>query len=351
MKRLRALEILEERRLAGVVAGLMYLTGAVTVSLILWLPGVDRSHWPWVLLIAGLGAAWGLAAVFLVPWDKAPPIVSHLSSSMGFPIVMAGMALTGGASSPARFLLFFVIVYAAYFYPPTVALPYLLGSGLVLALPLVYDSAALGQAYMGEVVILVPLFLVLGGLIMAGKGLLVDLSRHDVLTGLVNRRAFADELRRHTGGRPSGEPVGLVLMDLDGFKEANTIYGHPGGDAVLQQAAAALRAAVRADDMVARLGGDEFAVVAVGADEDGLRALAERVRDELIRADGALELPEFTLRASVGWALYPRDADKVEDLIAIADRALRDAKCRGKDQFVSPVDWLGDRTGPAGAAA
>jgi diguanylate cyclase (GGDEF)-like protein len=346
MRRLRALDISEERRLGGVVAGLLYLTGSATVCLILLLPGVETHYAGAVVGLALAGAVWGVAALVVVRWDEASPLVSHLSTAAGIPITGVAMALTGGASSPARFWLFFIVVYVAYFYPPREAIPYIAACAGTIALPLLYDPDAIEQGALAELVVLTPTFAVLGGLIMAGKSLLVDLSRHDVLTGLVNRRAFGEHLDRHVGGRRASDALGLLLVDLDSFKDANTRYGHPAGDAVLQAASGALRSAVRAEDLVARLGGDEFAVIVLGADEELMRSLAGRLRDELRSADDALALPEFTLSASIGWALCPRDGTRMDELIAIADVALRRAKETGKDRFVSPADWA---SGPTAA--
>jgi GGDEF domain-containing protein len=75
-----------------------------------------------------------------------------------------------------------------------------------------------------------------------------------------------------------------------------------------------------------------------------MRSLAGRLREELRRVDEALALPEFSLRASIGWALCPRDGREMDELIAVADVALRGAKETGKDRFVSPADW---ESGPA----
>jgi diguanylate cyclase (GGDEF)-like protein len=294
-----------------------------------------------VLAIAGAGAVWGVIALTVVPWQRVSPIVSHLSSGMGLPLTALAMALTGGASSPARFYLFFVVVYCSYFYPPREALPHLLGCVAVIALPLAYDAHAVEQGLLGELLVLTPTFLVLGGLIMAGKRVLVELSRGDHLTGVANRRAFAEQLARQLEGRRATDAnVGVLLMDLDGFKDANTMYGHPAGDEVLRRTALALRAAVREGDTVARIGGDEFAVIVTGADETGMTALASRVHARLRAADEELELPGFRLSGSLGWALHPRDAHDADELIATADLALRGAKAAGKDRSLSPLDWL-----------
>jgi diguanylate cyclase (GGDEF)-like protein len=349
LRRLRALDITEERALAGQVPGVLYLTGAASVSLLLLLPGTVTRHWEVVLAIAGAGAVWGVICLTAVPWSSAPPIVSLLSSGVGFPITAAVMAATGGAGSPARFYLFFIVFYCSYFYPPRTALPFLLGCILVEALPLFYDDGAVEAGYVGEVVLVGAIYLVLGGLILAGKQLLVslreegrDLSRHDSLTGVFNRRAFAERMAEHMQGDRISDRIGLLLVDLDAFKDVNTDYGFPAGDKVLVETAEALRSAVRDVDLVARLGGDEFALIISGAGATRMREVCDRVLDAVRAAGDRLELPGFRLRASVGWAICPDDAGTAEDLLAVADLALRGAKAGGKDRAAAPVDWQPD---------
>lgn len=334
---LRALDIAEERELAGRVTGILYLTGALTVSLMLLLPGVVTTHVMVVLALAGVGAAWALASLFLVPWQRASPLVSHLSSAMGFPITAIGVASTGGADSPARFYLLFIVVFAGYFYPPRAAAAYLVGCVGVHALPLGYDRMAVEEGFLAELLVIGPTYLALGGLIVAGKRLLValreravELSRRDPLTGLANRRALIADLERVVGGRRTAAGLGLVLLDLDRFKDANTLFGHMGGDRVLREAAQAMRAAARDGDVVARLGGDEFAIVVANADGQSVAAVAERAVERIREADERLGLHPFRLSTSVGWALYPEDAGTAQDLLAAADAALCDAKAAGE---------------------
>lgn len=328
MRGLRALEVVEERELAGRVAGLLYLIAGVTVSLLLLVPGTDTEHWLVVLGLAAFSVVWGLVCLFLIPWRRVHPLLSHLSSAMGLPLTAIAMAATGGAESPARFYLLFIVVYASYFYPPREAIPHLVGCVAVLLLPLAYDSNAVDGGLLGETLVLTPSFFILGALIMGGKQIMLELARHDALTGVVNRRAFVERLQESIAGRrrADGLGFGLLLCDLDSFKEVNTRYGHPEGDRVLREAAEALTSAVRGDDLVARLGGDEFAIVAAGADDPGMEALAQRVAARLEEADGRLGLTDYQLSASFGWALYPRDADSSERLVAKADLALRQAK-------------------------
>ncbi|ROP26935.1 GGDEF domain-containing protein [Pseudokineococcus lusitanus] len=173
----------------------------------------------------------------------------------------------------------------------------------------------------------------------------------DDLTGAANRRA----LRREVGSRASRGALGLVLVDLDGFKGVNDAYGHAAGDAVLVATAARLRAAAGPDALVARLGGDEFAVLVRGADAgaDAVTALAGRCAVALgrpVEHDGAL-LPGA---GSVGTARClltgagPEDAATALDhLLRTADRAMYAVKASRPPRPRGPVG-LED---PAPAAA
>jgi len=235
MRGLRALEVAEERELAGRVAGLLYLTAAVTISLLLLVPGTDTEHWQVVLALAIVSAVWGVVCLTLVPWRRVAPWVSHLSSAMGLPLTAVAMAATGGADSPARFYLLFIVVYASYFYPAREAIPHLVGCVIALLLPLAYDSNAIDGGLLGETLVLTPTFFVLGALITRGKQIMLELARHDALTSLLNRRAFVERLRESIARRRRTDDLGfgLLLCDLDSFKEVNTRYGHPEGDRVL----------------------------------------------------------------------------------------------------------------------
>jgi diguanylate cyclase (GGDEF)-like protein len=344
LDRLGGLTISEERRLAGRAAGLLYLVGAATALTLLTLPHVERGHWPIVVGIALTGALWGVAALTFVDWERTRPIVSHLSCLTGFPIAITVIASTGGASSPARFYGLFILVYAAYFYVPREAWPYVVGVILMHTLPLFYDPAAASRGYVAEVIVLAPSYAVLGGLLLAGKAVLVNLrdeadalAHRDALTGLANRRALMETLERQLGGRRVRERLGLVLLDLDNFKDVNTQFGHQGGDRVIAAAASGLANVARESDVVARLGGDEFAVVAFDVDEVTLRELAERLVASVRESFGELVMPGLRVTASAGYAGTSRDAATVEGLISVADSAMRTAKLVGKDCVTAPL--------------
>jgi diguanylate cyclase (GGDEF)-like protein len=331
----------EERALAGRFAGVMFLSGGLTAVALLFLPGIHDHHSGWVVALGGGCVAFGLLCLTLTRpvgprWCRHFPAVATLGT------IAAVMAATGGAESPARFYVFFLLVYVTHHFPRWQALPYLPACVAVAASPLLYDSAAASGGYLGELLVICPAYVIVGGSIMDGKGLLVDLRERahrlahiDPLTELPNRRAMLDWLEAHMD---AGDGVGLMLVDLDGFKDVNTVHGYPAGDAVLREAARRLRSCVRADDLVARLGGDEFAVLAPVADSAGMETLSVRVL-EAVRAIDQPEPYGVRLTASVGWALHPVDGDTVDELIAAADTCMRGAKLTGKDRAVSAVDW------------
>jgi diguanylate cyclase (GGDEF)-like protein len=332
----------EERDLAGRLAGVLFLTAGISALVLLLVPGVEDGHRNWVIALAAGCIAWGVFCVALARPEEHGSWFWH-APAIGSIVFVAGvMAATGGADSPARFYLFFLLVYAAYFYQRHDAVPYVLSCVPVALVPLLYDTGAVGEGYIGELIVVCPAYIVLGLLIIKGKELLVSLREQaqalallDPLTELPNRRAMLEWLSTEL---QLESPTGLVLVDLDGFKDVNTAHGYPAGDAVLCDTAARLRGSVRPDDVVARLGGDEFAILAPAATPEAMHALAERTLTSL----RGLRYKDVSLSASVGWVIYPDDAKSVDELIAAADFCLRGAKLTGKDRAVSSLDWARD---------
>jgi len=170
-----------------------------------------------------------------------------------------------------------------------------------------------------------------------------QLAHYDPLTGLANRLLFQDRLSTALAlAQRSGQGVALLCLDLDRFKAANDLLGHPAGDKLLAEAAARLAGAVREMDTAARLGGDEFAVIQpLTAQPDAAAALATRLVMELSRAyewDGQ----PVTLGTSIGIAIYPQDGTTAEALMQNADLALYRAKQDGGGafRFFKPeMDW------------
>ncbi|WEX11386.1 GGDEF domain-containing protein [Chelativorans sp. AA-79] len=154
----------------------------------------------------------------------------------------------------------------------------------------------------------------------------------DSLTGTHNRRYFDDALEEYL--REFGRiqrPVGLIVLDLDHFKQINDGYGHDVGDEVLRQVAACLQELMRHHDVVARLGGEEFAIIAPNMTEHGLAFLGERVR----AAVSALVLDIGDLRVgvstSVGVAIWDGE-ENAEAFYRRADRMLYRAKRMGRNR-------------------
>lgn len=163
------------------------------------------------------------------------------------------------------------------------------------------------------------------------------LAEHDALTSLVNRTVLRDHLGKALlhRARRAGPPmsVAVLCVDLDGFKGVNDRHGHAGGDRVLVQAAARMRALVRGGDTLARLGGDEFAIIqAAPPDSGAVERLAQRLVSALAEPyDLGAGLEAAAITASVGIAIAPTDGDEVDSLLAAADTALYRAKASGRN--------------------
>jgi diguanylate cyclase (GGDEF)-like protein/PAS domain S-box-containing protein len=162
---------------------------------------------------------------------------------------------------------------------------------------------------------------------------LVHRTLHDPLTELPNRQYFLDRLRQTRARRFStGAGVGVVFMDLDGFKEVNDTQGHHVGDDLLLAVARRLREAVRPSDTVARFGGDEFVVLAgeVESPTDATQ-LAWRLANTL-RAPFAIGGASVQVTASIGVAYSEDPQDAAEDIIRKADATMYLAKRRGRSR-------------------
>ncbi|MBV9925604.1 MAG: sensor domain-containing diguanylate cyclase [Acidobacteria bacterium] len=155
----------------------------------------------------------------------------------------------------------------------------------------------------------------------------------DALTGCFNRRFFEIQLERdlHLATRMR-QPVSLILLDIDHFKQVNDKHGHDAGDAALRILAGALREEVRGVDTAARYGGEEFAIILPQAGHEGARVVAERLRSRIERT----EVPGVgCITASLGVATFPHDASSRELLVTSADRALFLAKRTGRNKVCS----------------
>jgi len=157
----------------------------------------------------------------------------------------------------------------------------------------------------------------------------------DELTGLHNRRYADRHLDEHVRAGPDDvmPETGLLILDLDHFKQINDRHGHPVGDDVLRMAAGRLGAAARPGDVVARYGGEEFMVILPGVQRALLGEVAERFRASI--AEQPFDIGDsmsLVLTASVGGASMPADAATLTELLRIADRSLYSAKSMGRNR-------------------
>ncbi len=163
---------------------------------------------------------------------------------------------------------------------------------------------------------------------------LEHMARHDVLTGLPNRRAFQERLEHALSrAQRSGERFALFFIDVDNFKGINDRFGHQGGDAVLKIVALRLLAITRKADAIARLGGDEFVVLLDNPTQrEDVIVIAEKLL-ESVRSPILHRGTELQVGFSIGISMYPDDGRTAADLMARADRAMYDAKDAGRNGF------------------
>ncbi len=156
----------------------------------------------------------------------------------------------------------------------------------------------------------------------------------DLLTGLPNRSMFQDRLQlAMKSSRRQDALVGILLLDLDHFKEVNDSMGHEAGDELLKQTAVRLGAAVRETDTVARLGGDEFIVILNGlAHPDDIERIALDILQR-VSQPYLLGRESAYVSASIGITLFPNDADTLDGLLKNADQAMYEAKKQGRNRF------------------
>lgn len=158
----------------------------------------------------------------------------------------------------------------------------------------------------------------------------------DGLTGCYNRRSFELQLERdlHLATRMR-QPLSLIMLDFDHFKDINDRAGHDGGDVALCMLAENLRAELRAVDTAARFGGDEFVVILPQANAEGAMLVAERLRKRVSQ----MEVPSFgRVSASLGVATFPTHASSRDTLVVAADRALYNSKHAGRNCVSLPSE-------------
>jgi diguanylate cyclase (GGDEF)-like protein len=170
-----------------------------------------------------------------------------------------------------------------------------------------------------------------------------QLATRDQLTGLLNRREFdrimAEEAERC---RRFGQPLALVMVDIDHFKAVNDTHGHQAGDAVLRAIAKTLTGQLRTVDRVARIGGEEFALVLMQTGRSAATEVAQRVVEAVAASPVVIESgASLRLTISAGVAVLPDDVSWLELLIGAADRSLFAAKRGGRNRVMTHAELAG----------
>ncbi|GAA1595086.1 GGDEF domain-containing protein [Actinoplanes couchii] len=157
----------------------------------------------------------------------------------------------------------------------------------------------------------------------------------DALTGLYTRGYLTEVLRAECArAHRGGEPLTMILLDVDHFKRVNDSYGHTAGDRVLAEVASRLRASVRAGDVVARYGGEEFAVLLPRTGSGDAARTAERLRLEIMRHGVVIGPTDvITVTVSLGLATVPTQAGTPDELVDLADELLYQSKRSGRNRL------------------
>jgi diguanylate cyclase (GGDEF)-like protein len=161
-------------------------------------------------------------------------------------------------------------------------------------------------------------------------------SIRDTLTGLYNRRFMEESLARELGrASRTGQPVSMIMMDIDHFKRFNDTFGHQAGDALLKALGEFVNQRTRGQDVACRYGGEEFALILAGCSLENACKRAQVLREELklLKVHGGQSMGAITL--SMGVASFPAQANNAETLVKAADDALYRAKKEGRDRIVA----------------
>jgi len=312
------------------------ITGVVTLTALILdqlAPGLNIPEEAFsITTIAVSLVAMLMAAFWLLMAARDEPALPWMNAIIGIgTLLISVVALTSGEFGPIVLPYLLAPAMAAAFYMP---LKQAIGHLLLITAVMLVVAFSTSETETGKIVALnVWFFTMMGaGMLMVARkriqdGIIhnVSLAGRDPLTGVANLRKFQERLRSEVDrSERTGDPLTLLMIDLDDFKRVNDEYSYTLGDAVLAASAKAMDGVVRANELLARRGGDEFTVIAVGADEALGEKLALRIR-EVVRRERARLCPDVSPDASVGvvqWA----SGETPEKLIGRADAALKSAK-------------------------
>jgi diguanylate cyclase (GGDEF)-like protein len=304
------------------------------------------------LLVCGPWLGWwtivplGCAGVLFKLADGAvervarPEYVLFTAWACSQAMIEMSVALTGGPRSPAMAWFAIPIVTLSARFPVRGVI---LGLAVTVAMMVAVAFGVDAHAVVSDPPLLVmPLALTIAVAILSTALMHSDVKHRseavmDQLTGMLNRNSLADrtvELAQQS--QRTAQPVGLIVGDLDHFKQINDFHGHAAGDAVLKDVAYRLRKQLRAFDLAYRIGGEEFLVLLPGADLEQTAAMAERLREGI-----AAETVGAGLRVTMSFGVSASSegsAFEYKSACARADAALYRAKRSGRDRVCTAVD-------------
>lgn len=342
----------DDRPLMASVAAWLFVVGALLTLVVLALPHSPEAN-ELGLLAVSAGCLAG-AAVILLRSDRLS-LHAYEAIALYATLLATAARLFGENHGPAgagvQALYLWIALYAFYFFSRRAALVQVAVIGILYGAVLLVEVNA-GQAGSSAAVTLWTVtiigFLAAGWVVAFLRDRVSELIRQleltarcDSLTGLLNRRGFGerfeDELAR---ARRAECPLGVVVGDLDWFKQVNDRHGHATGDLALVNLARLLEDEARQIDSVGRLGGEEFAILLPDTDQRGAFGFAERLRKQVRMGSQIGGMP---LTISFGVVSYPAHGEHPEALFEAADQALYMAKQGGRDRSVL--------AGPGAAAA
>jgi len=309
------------RRLAMGILALALIAGAPWIG---W----------WTLIPLAGAAGFFLAADAKLERSERPEYLMF-GAWVGSEVMIAGaVALTGGpAVATLSWLAIPVVTLSARFSLRGVIIGVAIAIALLVAVAFVSDSGAVLD---NPTLVMAPLALILATAVLSTALMQSDMEHRgeaviDSLTGMLNRKALTnrvDELAQQSA--VTGEPVGMILGDLDRFKDVNDSQGHAAGDAALTDVAYLLRKRLRAFDLAYRIGGEEFLVLLPGADTRECARIAEDLR-QAVAADTAGDGSSLTISFGVSASARGGGFD-YQKVFAAADDALYEAKSEGRNR-------------------
>jgi diguanylate cyclase (GGDEF)-like protein len=313
----------KHRRNAGRVAAALFAAGGI--SALLTAQFLKRPSPPPAFYGVTVAAVLTAIACMLIPWERLSLRWLHGASILGTIETSLAVGLAGAHGGVYSVYYVYVVALVAYSFASRraiaahVALAAVAMAAMSSRLP-----GANGEASATEVLGIVMLVVIATVVTALREALesrqyeLEQLAVRDPLTGVGNYRLLAERLDHEIAWqKTSGEPLTVMLLDLDGFKGINDGFGHLVGDEILRAVAQALESTVRSRDTLARQGGDEFAILAHDTNSEQAAVLAERVRQAVA------EVTNNALSISAGWVTFPADAGDPSTLLALADAELR----------------------------